>query len=377
MKNTANGSATKLLAAIIVGVVFIFLVGTVANGWQNKINEDNSGDYDDTVGDADESNGDTNDNEGTADNNNQNDLEIPKEPKPPEYVSYLTGLEINPEYNGKLPYVITVEPGAPLYGISGSEMTIEIPTENCETRFLVYRTDITQLGKIGAIAKTRNYISQIVKFFGGILVANGNEDIVSYSSIPSTLHIDLSKNTDYIYRENGKNIYTDYQNLTTIVKNQGIDTSTYFVQQIPFSFCDYFDTVQGKALASTVIIPYEKNESRLVYDISNGCYRLSKNGRDKVDMLDGKTASYKNVFVLFADMITYEMSSGTETVVNTASRGTGYYISNGTLTEIRWNVESNNQLVFKNLNGEKLVVNRGNSYVAYYKASDSNSVVFE
>lgn len=379
MKNATVGSIPKLLAATIIGVVFIFLIGTVASGWQNKNdnNDNNSGDTDDTIGDADESNGDTDKNDGTADNNNQNNEVIPEEPKPPEFTSYLTGLEISPELAGKLPYAITVEPGAPLYGISGSEITIEIPTESGETRFLVYRSDISQLGKIGAIAKTRNYISQITKFFGGILIANGNEDIVSYNSLASTLHIDLSKNIEYIYRENGKNVYTDYHNLNEIVKSNGINTSTYIIQQIPFDFCDYFDTVIGKASANSVILPYENNDSKLIYDTTEKCYFLSKNGRDKVDMLDGKTASYKNVFVLFADMVTYEMSSGTETVVNTGTRGTGYYISDGKLTEIRWNVESNGQLVFKNLTGEKLVVNRGNSYIGYYKASDSNSVIFE
>ncbi len=377
MKNASGSSIAKLLAATIIGVVFIFLIGTAASGWQKKTNGDNSGEIGDSTDNADEPNGDTDENGGTADNNNQDTIVEPEEPKPPEFINYLTGLETTPELTGKLPYVITVEPGAPLYGISGSEITVEIPTENGETRFLVYRTDISQLGKIGAIAETRNYISQIVKFFGGILVANGNEDIVSYSSLPSTLHIDLSKNTEYIYRENGKNIYTDYQNLSTVAKKQGIDTTTYVMQQLPYDFCDYFESVEGKAAANSIILPYENNETKLLLNTNDGKYSLSKNGRDKVDMLDGKTASYKNVFILFADMITYEMSSGTETVVNTGSRGTGYYISNGTLTEIRWSVEANGQLIFKNLDGEKLIINRGNSYIGYYKASESNSVVFD
>lgn len=375
MKNSSGSSLTKLLAATIIGLVFIFLIGTVASGWYKKSDIENSGEVDNESDNADESNGDTDENEGTADNNTQE--QEPEVPLPPEFTSYLTGLEISPELESKIPYVITVEPNAPLYGISGAEITIEIPTENGETRFLLYRSDISKLGKIGAVAKTRDYISQIVKFFGGILVANGNEDIISYSSIPSTLHIDLSKNLDYIYKENGKNIYTDYQNLESIVKNEKIDTETYVSHSIPFEFCDYFETVSGKAGAEKITVPYADNQTKLSYDKSNECYLLSKNGRDKIDMLDGKVASYKNVFILFSDMITYEMSSGTQSVVSTAGRGTGYYISNGTLTEIRWTTDSSGQLIFKDLEGEKLLVNRGNSYIGYYKASDSNSVIFE
>ena len=94
-------------------------------------------------------------------------------------------------------------------------------------------------------------------------------------------------------------------------------------------------------------------------------------------MLDGKVASYKNVFVLFADMITYETSAGTESIVNTAGGGSGYYATGGKLIEIRWSVGQNGELVFKDLSGAKLVVNRGNSYVGYYKSSDSQSVTFE
>ena len=374
MKNSSGSSITKLLAGTIIGVVFIFLIGTAASGWNKNTDIENSGEVDNKSDNADESNGDTDENDGTADNNDQN--QIPDVPQAPEFTGYLTGLETTPELNAKIPYVIAIEPNAPLYGISGSEITVEIPTEDGKTRFLLYRTDISGLGKIGAVTETRNYISQIVKFFGGILVANGNDDIVSYTSIPSSLHIDLSKKSEYVYKENGKNLYTDYQNLESIVKLEGIDTLTYVSHNIPFEFCDYFATVTGNAVAESITIPYSDNETKLSYDKVSECYLLSKNGREKIDMLNGKTASYKNVFILFSDMVTYEMSSGIETVVNTASKGGGYYVSNGTLTEIKWSVDNNGQMIFKDLSGEKLVVNRGTSYIGYYKASDANSVIF-
>ena len=47
------------------------------------------------------------------------------------------------------------------------------------------------------------------------------------------------------------------------------------------------------------------------------------------------------------------------------------------LTEIKWSVDSSNNLIFKNLNGSKLVVNRGNSFIGYYKASASQDVNFQ
>ena len=373
MKNAEASNITKIIAAVIIGVMLIFMIGIVANGWQNDLNGENSGEVDDSNDNADNLNGDTDENEGTADN-----ITVEKEPEIPKFMSYLTGLKITEDMDGILPYAILIEPGAPIYGISGSELTIEIPTENGNTRFVVYRNDISNLGKIGAITKTRNYISQTVKFFGGIQVAYGNDDIVSYSSIPSTLHIDLSKNSDYVYKENGKNIYTDRENLETLVKSEGIDLLSYKNQNMPFEFVEYYETVSGNASAETVLIPYtDTNSTYLKYDAASKTYHLYKGERAKVDMLDGKTALYKNVFVLFSNMITYELSSGTETVVDTASGGSGYYITDGTLTELRWSVDKNGNLTFKDLNENKLTVNRGNSYIGYYKASDLSSVIFD
>ncbi len=389
--NTKDSNLYKIIAAVLIGVVLIFMIGIVANGWQQYDNngEENSGDTDETIDQADNPNGDTDENEGTADNinsgenNNTSDNKddediVENKPFVPQFVNYLTGLECNEEEVYAIPYVFTVEPNAPLYGISDSDITIEIPTEGGQTRFLIYRSDISGLGKIGALSPTRDYITQLTKFFGGTLVAYGEDDIISYSSIASTLHIDLSQYTDYIYKENGKNIYTDNQNIIDVTQKEGIDSESYKTQEIPFVFCDFKESVTGKTQAVYVTIPYsDNNNTVLTYDKETDSYLFSKGGRSKVDMLTGKNASYTNVFILFSDMITYELSSGTQTVMETATKGTGYYITGGTLKEIRWSVDSKKQLIFKDLNGEKLIVNRGTSYIGYYKASDTNSVGFE
>ena len=372
MKNAEAGSITKIIAAVIIGVMLIFMIGIVANGWQNDLDSDNSGDVGVKNDDADNINGDTVEG-GTADNITQT-----QKPSIPKIVSYLTGLEIDVDMENRLPYAFVVEPNAPIYGISNSELTIEIPIENGNTRFVVFNTDTSALGKIGALAHTRNYISTISDFFGGIQVAYGNDDIISYSSSPTTLHIDFSKNLKYAYKENGKNIYTDKDNLQAIASIEGIDNESYKKQNMPFAFCEYYDSVSGNTAAQSILIPYsDSNSTQLVYDSQTSCYLLQKSGKYKVDMLDGKTASYKNVFILFSDMITYELSSGTETIVDVTSGGSGYYISDGRLTEIRWSVDENNNLIFEYLSGEQLVVNRGNSYIGFSKSSELDSVIFE
>ena len=104
---------------------------------------------------------------------------------------------------------------------------------------------------------------------------------------------------------------------------------------------------------------------------------LSKSGKTKNDLLTGEIASYTNVFILFSNCITYESAYGVQTVTDILGGGYGYYASGGGLTEIRWRIDENKNLVFESLNGERLVVNRGNSYIGYYKSSDKSSVTFE
>ena len=94
-------------------------------------------------------------------------------------------------------------------------------------------------------------------------------------------------------------------------------------------------------------------------------------------MLTGETIAYTNVFVLFANTITYENSDGVEMIFDTISGGKGYYLSNGTLTEFKWCVDEMNRLRFYNLKNEILCINPGNVYMSYYKASRELDIVLK
>lgn len=373
MKNTKLGSVQKLICFALIAVILILTAGIAVSGWQGE-NPKNSGDNGDNTENADD-----NINTEIPSQNTEPPADPPADvPELPEYISYLTGLECTEKINSSRPFAFVMTPSAPLYGISNAELVIEIPTENGATRLLVYNDDITDLGKIGALAPTRDYISDLTKFFGGILVANGNDDIVDYDSLNSSLHIDVSENKKYYYTENAKNIYTSKEKLDEYCDASGIDQSTVRKPNMPFDFCEYGQTVKGNTSASVITIPYsDALNSTFTYDDSSSTYVLSKGQRDKVDMLTGKAAAFTNVFVLFADTTTYEKSHGVETVTDTTTSGMGYYASFGRLIEIRWSVNADGILDFQTLDGERLTVNRGNSYIGYYKSSSSDAVYFE
>ena len=375
MQKETSGGINKILAAVLIGIMLILMIGIVVSGWQTDSSRENNGEGGILTENADNLNGDTDKESGTADNfiNTENTY-----PKPPQYVNYLTGLATEEAYQNRAPYSFVIDPNFTSYGISGSELTIEVQTENGNTRFLNFKTNITDLGKLGAFCATRDYITQLSKMFGGVLVSYGEDDIISYPSLSSKIDIDLTKHNDVIFKENGKSTYTNGESVSKITKDDGIDIITYKRPSLPYDFADFGSKITGTTSAECVYIPYSnENKTSFVYNTADNSYTLYKNERIKVDMLNGQNVSYTNVFVLFADVVTYETASGTETIVNTATEGTGYYISSGTLTEIKWSVDSSNNLIFKNLNGNKLVVNRGNSFIGYYKASASQDVTFQ
>lgn len=375
----------KFVSFVMVAILLILVIGFAVNGWQANDNLPDSGDVGNKTDDTDE-NSDKNGTENETDtppnenNNNENNsppVESPPaiEPEPIIYLSSITGLEISESRYNTVPVGTVLNPRAPLYGVSDSEIAIELPIEDGSSRLLVYTTDEDVLWKIGALAPTRSYISEMSGYFGGILVSYGKDD--SINPRPSEYNaktLDLSLYSDCYYIENSHYVYTS-ENMIELAKTKKAEAQfDVFYKSAPFDFCE--DTsFRGTAAASTVIIPYsDQNETELYYHESSGKYLYYKSANRKMDMLTGENVSYKNVFILFADSTTYEKAEGSELVMDVAAGGKGYYASEGTYTEFIWSTDVSGALNFYTLSGEKLMVNPGNSYISYYKSSALSKV---
>jgi hypothetical protein len=211
-------------------------------------------------------------------------------------------------------------------------------------------------------------------FFGGIVISYGNDDVIPYDIFDtSELEFDLSKNQGSYHRENAKYVYTSYEKLTSFLDTVRKDFGEAY-KNSPFDFVSD-GIITGVSEATTVTLPYsDKSATSLYYSEKTGKYLFYKGGNRKVDMLSGKNVSFDNVFVLFADATTYEKSSGTELVMDVMSGGKGYYVTKGTLTEFTWGLNELGELNFYSLSGERLTVNTGNSYIGFYKSSESTKV---
>ncbi len=368
MKSLKTSSLFRLAALLLIAVIAICMVGFVAEGWQSEPPKQPES------GETDKNNGDTDEN-----TDGGGETITPEPPSPPEYTHYLTGLKITAEEYRQRPFCFVMDSASPLYGISDAPMMIEIPIEAGQSRFLVYRDQSQNLGKVGSITKERECISRLLDFFGGIAIYNGTEGSrLTNGAQSSRLSFDLSAYSGYAYTENTNYLYSNKDLLLAGLQNAGISTSATEALTLPFAFAPYFsDPIRFTASAQAVTLPYsEINETNLYYDSTCGQYLLGKGGQAKNDLLNGKSVSFKNAFVLFADATTYEGADQTEMTIDTDGGGKGYYFTEGTACAITWRTDATGKLIFFDERGTRLTVNRGASYIAFYKASRAADVIF-
>lgn len=375
--NTENsGNLQKTIAVIIIAAIALFFIlATVVQGFgtTDAPIPDSESQKDPPSGDGSNT---PSDNESNQPEDDGSDTEQTSRPDEIKYKSYLTGLEISDESHPYQRLVYICDAESNLYGAVGAEIIIEIPCNSGQTRYAVYVPCNENLGKIGAVAPTKSYISDTCSLFGGIICAFGADDSVDYAPNDPTIHLDLSLEQSYYYRENISSVYTRSDLINQFIKEEKLKLLMENTPTAPFVFSD--EAVLGKASAKSILIPYSSdNTTAFIYDEETGRYSFIKNSKKQYDMLGGDELGFDNLFVLFSDSITYEMSDGAETVMQTDSTGMGYYINKGKLTEFKWECDDSGELRFLSLNGEQLAINPGNSYIAYYKSSCINAVTFE
>ena len=263
-----------------------------------------------------------------------------------------------------------------MYGISSSYLTIEFPTEYGNTRFLCFTDEATSLGKIGSLAPSRGYISNLASYFGGILLSYGNDDSFEYEYTAPQSVLDFNATSGYCYTEYSSFIYTNGDLVNALMNNTGVSDTAPDAISLPYDFPAIEETVDLNGNKSEIIsISYSNNSSTILsFSQADGKYYLAKNNSIKKDLLNDKAISYDNVFVLYANTTTYETDTSTELIVDTYTSGTGIYATMGKCIEITWTKDASGNLVFYNAQGEKLTANRGTTYIGFVKASAKASV---
>lgn len=363
----------KFACLVLIVVLVVTTICFAVDGWQidsifnDALSENNNAGSDDKTDSSDD----------TTLDNGENDPLPEEAPEAPIYLNAATGLQISETEYNLSPLGIIFDPSAPIYGMANADISIEIPVEFGETRMLGYITSKDLLWKIGSLKPTRKYISNISNYFGGKIVSYGNDGKIEYDSQDtSEYEIDISKYSDCFYIENSSHVYTSNQMLDTVLNNLDEPYQSEKYKDMPYVFASS-STATGRSDAEVITIPYsDSNKTQLYYDDANEKYLYYKSGSKKLDMLSGNHIAFSNVFILFSNAVTYESINGSEIVVDTFSGGKGYYITKGNLTEFNWSIDENGNLKFKDSKGQLLAVDRGNSYISFFKASSVSKIMF-
>ena len=196
MNTTKSNSPIRLIAFFLVAVILVCTFGFTADGWELSPDTDSnivSGDKNDN----------SNEVNGVPDGDISEPEDKPEEPEIyiPEYTAYLTGLECAEETSKNKPVAIVLDSASVLYGISYSDMLCEVPTENGKTRLISFLQSTENVYKIGPIAATRGYISNLAKYFSSIYLSSGYDDKINYHHFDvSDRFIDLSTVKEYCYK---------------------------------------------------------------------------------------------------------------------------------------------------------------------------------
>ncbi len=383
MNSQKNGNLAKVVAFFVITVILVCIVAFASNAenWQFPTNDD------DNSGNADNENGETDGNKDVTENPDGNvdganpDTDTPVVNQIPEYLHYLTGLEIEQSEAYIKPLAFVFNTDSPLYGISSSYLTVEFPTENAGSRYLCYIDNATSLGKLGSIAPTRDYISNIAGIFGGVQIYEGNDSAFTQSTnafIPNHgVKLDLTSKAGYSYTEYLSFKYSNGNLISALISNSGTNLTMPISPTLPYDFIGYFDDpLTPSAAAVKLILPTDGTKStELTYSSELGKYVLSKNSANVRDLLNDSVCSYDNVFVLYTDAVTYETENATQTVYEMLSGGKGLYLTKGGYVNISWSVDASGAMTFLDENGLRLTVNRGTTYINFTKSSLSQKTV--
>lgn len=305
----------------------------------------------------------------------------PEDPSP-EFVNPLTGLETDEEISSLRPIAIMInnlKKSCPQAGVRHVDVMYECLAEGDITRLLCLISNYDEIGEIGSIRSVRDYFLDFVQNHDALLVhAGGSPD--GYAGIKergiNNLDGMIYEGSVFYRNQERRNamgyehsMMTDGQKIVSGISNLKYRTDVKENFNTPLDFVKYgtsADMSNGQA-AEHVYIPFSVSEKvDMVYNKETGEYdRFQFGGVPHIDSETGEQLSFKNIFILFCDSGLVPGDDKDRIYVGTTGSDTCYYITDGKAIEVKWKKDTrDSEIVFTNLDGSPLEINRGKTYIA-------------
>ena len=301
-----------------------------------------------------------------------------EEQESPYIVNPLTGLQdLDPAYANIRPVGIMINNISVAQkvqtGINQADIVYETEVEGGITRLLAIYKTIQNISQIGSVRSARYPFIDLALGHNAIYVHHGQDNFHAGPHLRDIDHFTVSENaggariSNGLSREHTLYAYGDKLWEKLEKKFDTVSSDLYDWQK----FAD--KDVKLENAANSVTVPFSSSYiTKFVYNKNSGEYTRYSGDTLIKDYVTGETIEFKNIFVLKTTIRTYNCTgkdhyNHKEVLLES---GEGYYLVNGTYTPILWEKgDDTDPMVFKTLDGEKLSVNKGTSWVCLVNSS--------
>ena len=278
----------------------------------------------------------------------------------------------------------------PQFGVGEADILYEVLAEGGITRCMGIYSDISSVERLCSIRSARKYYVDILRGYDAWYIhAGGSAEADAYMKNIGLNHLDGTiADCDYFKRDNDRlnagyssehTLYTTGQWVVSGAAKKGFDL-TRENADYGMIFDDKAVIVGQSAEKLTVYFnmggkpgSYTKSTA-FTYDPDTKLYSAAQHGGAYVDASTGKTVTFRNILVL--RMATSVQSDGQLLTINTTGSGTGYFICNGQLVNIKWSRSSTTQPFTYTLeNGTPITFGVGSTYIGVVPTNAT--IVFE
>ena len=303
-------------------------------------------------------------------------VETTKKAKKTDY-NRLTGLDdLSKEGKGKRPVAVminNIRASLPQYGIFDADLMFECVVEGGITRMMAVYADQTKIPKVMSIRSCRYYFPIFAKGLDAVYICFGCNPTLGKQALKNTKidYFDGSDNydTDFFGRDADR-LKTYSKEHTAYLKGDKVPDllkkykirADYKKKKDDYIF-DFRDPkTVGDTKCDSVRLNFSKSYyTSFTYDEKKKAYLKTHTGQPHMDAAVNKQLQYTNVFILETDVSLY---GGGPLVQIDWKGGTGYYLSYGTVREIKWHKKNYDApIVIMNKKGKEIQINRGNSYI--------------
>ncbi|HHT96617.1 MAG TPA: DUF3048 domain-containing protein [Clostridiales bacterium] len=304
-----------------------------------------------------------------------------------EIRSFLTGewLAIEKAYNR--PYAIQFSNYKTVrnqWGISEADILYEALVEGGITRIVGIGQNF-QADRIGSVRSARHYYVSFINLYDAIYIHYGKTKYATKKI--SELGINNIDGTTGIgdtvfYRVSDlkapHNAFTSISKIEEGIKKKGFNKELAEDYKGQYLFYNNDTDIKGvQAVNKITLKHFNYNKPNFEYKSEDRMFYRFQFGEPHKDSNTNEQLKFKNIIVQFVKEWNID-KNGYQTMDIESAKGAGYYITNGQLVNITWEMNENNKFIcYYNDKGEVLNLNPGKTFIVIHPDNKISDVIIE